>query len=999
MNRKKRSNLQAIISRRQHAEFVGRGEELTIFRENLARSWDDDQRMILFNVWGQGGIGKSTLLARFRQLATEADAVTALTDEGETDIPSVMARFSEQLKEQGHELRQFDERYKVYRQKREELEADPNAPQGFTTFAAHLLTKTGVRLARRVPVGGAVFDLVDEDALATQVSDWAAYAIRKLGNKDEVRLVLEPIEVLTPLFLEGLQDIADKQTIILFFDTYERTSPYLDNWLCDILDGRFGDVPADIVFVIAGREELDRNQWLPYASVTARLPLEPFTEEEARDYLTRKGITNEQVIAVILQLSGRFPLLVATLAAEGPNEVSQLNAPGSTAITRFLKWVPEPKRQEAALNAALPEHFNRDVLVQLIEEKDVDELFHWLKGMPFVQERTEGWKYHDVVRMQMLRHKRRESPEMWVMLHSKLTAYYSGLCASLELDAKQAWRDAMWQEYSLRKLYHLLCQSPHTHLSSALNGFLDALKANLEFARRLAAILHQVGYDINSDELIQWGNSLRVGLLAYELGENDETLAMFNALSTNPQIQGDQRATALAWRGRVRQRMKQYAEALNDFNEAIKIDPENISAITYRGVNYVWLRQYGEALVDFDRAVELDPQYPLALAERGANFMRLGRNQEALEDLDRAIELDPKYSWSFRIRGLTYSSMRRYKEALADLNLALELNPQDKFVLSSRGTLHREMGNFSESSADFDQLVAQFPNDPWALIARGTNYMLLKRHDEALADFNQALQIDPTYPWAINQRAWNYLQVGREEEALMGLNQGIALHPKTASLFGTRGVTYWRMGRYTEALGDLAQAINTDSRFAWAFMHRGRCYRLLGRYEEAFSDLNKGIELDPKITWGFAQRGMAYLETQQYDKGLQDLNYALESNPDAEWWHYIRALAYQMQGRSEDADIELAQAIQIASESHEKDPKDWRISSSLAVFYVKAGQLNVAQALFQECVTDGVPLSMVREMLYDMNTLLVLFPEHADAKIMREFLQKYLQEKSGQIST
>jgi hypothetical protein len=91
--------------------------------------------------------------------------------------------------------------------------------------------------------------------------------------------VLEPTEVLTPLFLEGSQEIADKQTIILVFDTYERTGSYLDGWLCNILDGHFGDVPADIILVIAGREGLDRNQWLPYAGVTAHFPLEPFTEE------------------------------------------------------------------------------------------------------------------------------------------------------------------------------------------------------------------------------------------------------------------------------------------------------------------------------------------------------------------------------------------------------------------------------------------------------------------------------------------------------------------------------------------------------------------------------------------------------------------------------------------------------------------------------------------------------------------------------------------------
>jgi hypothetical protein len=82
-------------------------------------------------------------------------------------VPSVMGCIAEQFAARDHPLKIFAERYKVYRQRREEIEADPEAPQGFPAFLGRTLAKGGLRLARRVPVGGVVADLVDEEVFAS----------------------------------------------------------------------------------------------------------------------------------------------------------------------------------------------------------------------------------------------------------------------------------------------------------------------------------------------------------------------------------------------------------------------------------------------------------------------------------------------------------------------------------------------------------------------------------------------------------------------------------------------------------------------------------------------------------------------------------------------------------------------------------------------------------------------------------------------------------------
>jgi hypothetical protein len=78
------------------------------------------------------------------------------------------------------------------------LETDPETPQGLAGLAGRTVAKGTLKLAEQVPVVGAALELIDQDALATQVGEWTTYITRKIGNKDEVKLVLQPKEVLTP---------------------------------------------------------------------------------------------------------------------------------------------------------------------------------------------------------------------------------------------------------------------------------------------------------------------------------------------------------------------------------------------------------------------------------------------------------------------------------------------------------------------------------------------------------------------------------------------------------------------------------------------------------------------------------------------------------------------------------------------------------------------------------------------------------------------------------
>ena len=317
---------------------------------------------------------------------------------------------------------------------------------------------------------------MDADAIGNQVGEWASFVKKRLTNKDEVQLLLQPVAVLTPLFLQGLEKRAKSHRICLCFDTYEETSPYLDDWLRQLLEGQFGDAPEQLLFVIAGREPLAPNAWSDYGDFIATIPLEAFSELEAKTYLERKGITEEAVVDSILGLSGRLPVLLTTLAEAAKNTAGKLTDPADTAVERFLQWIDDPVQRDLALHAALPRKLNQDVMQCLLPEgADAKALFQWLSGQPFVQKHEGGyWAYHSVVRELMLRHQFQLSRDTWSALHRRLAGLYDTRAADLELSERAAqFANEEWLAYALEATYHRLCAAYQRELPRRGGGFCD----------------------------------------------------------------------------------------------------------------------------------------------------------------------------------------------------------------------------------------------------------------------------------------------------------------------------------------------------------------------------------------------------------------------------------------------------------------------------------------------------------------------------------------------
>src|SRR6266436_1283099 len=148
-------------------------------------------------------------------------------------------------------------------------------------------------------------------------------------------------------------------------------------------------------------------------------------------------------------------------------------------------------------------------------------------------------------------------------------------------------------------------------------------------------------------------------------------------------------ATGYYNRGLVYLRKGRLDSAIEDFDAAIRLNPKYTSAFINRALAYQEKAQWDfdaylaegvyedRAIQDLDEAIKLDRSNATAFRIRGFVNSRMQRYDRAIPDLDKAIRLDPNVAASFSSRADALRFVGQYERAVADYRKALTLQLDD----------------------------------------------------------------------------------------------------------------------------------------------------------------------------------------------------------------------------------------------------------------------------------------------------------------------------------
>src|SRR5262245_12854470 len=93
------------------------------------------------------------------------------------------------------------------------------------------------------------------------------------------------------------------------------------------------------------------------------------------------------------------------------------------------------------------------------------------------------------------------------------------------------------------------------------------------------------------------------------------------------------------------------AEALEIYERAIELYPEQPVAWVNHGYTLDLLGRIQESLASFERALALDPREQNALSNKARALRQLGRSEDALQAIHASIELDDSQPGPWNILG------------------------------------------------------------------------------------------------------------------------------------------------------------------------------------------------------------------------------------------------------------------------------------------------------------------------------------------------------------
>lgn len=173
-----------------------------------------------------------------------------------------------------------------------------------------------------------------------------------------------------------------------------------------------------------------------------------------------------------------------------------------------------------------------------------------------------------------------------------------------------------------------------------------------------------------------------------------------------------------------------------------------------RGERFTNRGDYGAAMQDYSEAIRLNPKFAVAYCNRAWASVNLQMYDNAMIDLNKAIEIDPKLALAFERRGWVWFVNREKTKAIADFAQAVKINPADASPLLARANFWYADGVYDKSLDDLNAAIRIKPYWVEALDKRGWVWHASHEYEKAADDFSKAIRLKPNSSMSYNSLAW-----------------------------------------------------------------------------------------------------------------------------------------------------------------------------------------------------------------------------------------------------
>ena len=267
--------------------------------------------------------------------------------------------------------------------------------------------------------------------------------------------------------------------------------------------------------------------------------------------------------------------------------------------------------------------------------------------------------------------------------------------------------------------------------------------------------------------------------------------------------------------------MKKIKEALDAFDKALGINPNQMDALNYKVSIHMQTKDVEKALEACEKhRGKFEPTSPsLAIIDliQGKIFMTTGKVETARPYFEKAVERLPTLSAPYEELGTVYEYQKDIPRAIETYEKLVKLNPDYLPTYLNLSRIYKNQGDTAKAQKYLkDALAVQSDYAPAAnnlayLLAEGKSSLY-----EALRLAKIARDKDPKNPDYLDTLGWIYYLQGSYDLALRELEDSIDINPKNPVTHYHLGWAYYDTQKFEDARKHMKKALDLDPEFKGA---------------------------------------------------------------------------------------------------------------------------------------------------------------------------------------
>ena len=430
---------------------------------------------------------------------------------------------------------------------------------------------------------------------------------------------------------------------------------------------------------------------------------------------------------------------------------------------------------------------------------------------------------------------------------------------------------------------------------------------------------------------------------------------------------------AAAYGLRTHIRMKHdadYAGALADMNEAVKLEPKSTAVYINRALVKYYMDDLRGAMADYDYVLMLDPSNTMTHYNRGLLRMQVGDRNRAIDDFSAVLLREPDNYFALYNRAILYDMLGLYDKAISDYDAVLEVYPDYIGGLYARSEAKRKNGDIRGGELDYNKAFAlqedarRNPEKIAEAAEQAVSNAERKASDKNINKFDRLLVADNDENSAFTPKYENKVR-GRVQDR----NVRVSMQPMFALNYYERPNELRPSNFFSDELDRLndlrvypRRLVLTNDEALLTTSQINEHFISISKYTRSIDD---GQSANPLAYFG---RALDFMLIQDYASALDDLDRVIELSPQFMLAYFVRSVVrykyveYRRTELAEEHSVPsgggtvapiLASSVALDYELIEEDlNRVIELSPRFFYAYYNRGNLHFAQQEIQQAIAD-----------------------------------------------